>query len=174
MLSERKGGEEMNKKVLGIIIALMAVTTLSTTISVVFATKPTHVEGTWKIDTGTVYKDPAGNSDTLIETHEDIITLTGDIEGTGDYDRRLVFHNYSPSPPWQVTQQGIITIEEAKVGEMTGTLVISTVANSQKSPDGQWTIIGGTEELVNLHGQGTFSHVTPLLFKYEGQVHFDP
>jgi hypothetical protein len=173
MLSERKGGEGMNKKILGIIIALMAVTTLSTTISVVFATKPIHVEGTWKIATGTVYKDPAGNSGTLIETHEDTITLTGDIEGTGDYNRRLVFHNYSPIPPWQVTQQGIITIH-ATVDEKEGILYIKTVANSQKSPDGQWTIIGGTEELVNLHGQGTFSHVTPLLFTYEGQVHFDP
>jgi hypothetical protein len=161
----------MNKKVLGIIIALMAVTTLSTTISVVFATKPTHVEGTWKIDTGTVYKDPAGNSDTLIETHEDIITLTGDIEGTGDYDRRLVFHNYSPSPPWQVTQQGLITID-ATVGGMSGTLYIRTVANSQKLIDGEWTIIGGTEGLVNLHGQGTFDHTSPVAFTYEGQVHF--
>jgi hypothetical protein len=163
----------MNKKVLGIIIALMAVTTLSTTISVVFATKPTHVEGTWKIDTGTVYKDPAGNSDTLIETHEDTITLVGGIEGTGDYDRRLVFHKYTPAPPWQVTQQGIITIE-AKVDEKEGLLYIKTVANSMTSPDGEWTIIGGTDGLVNLHGQGKFSHTSPITFGYVGQVHFDP
>ena len=165
----------MNKKALVLFLGLLTITMLATTISVAFATKPMKVKGTWTIATGTVYKDPEGNSDTLIETHEDTITLTGDIEGTGtgDYDRRLVFHNYSPIPPWQVTQQGIITIH-ATVDEKEGLLYIKTVANSQKSPDGQWTIIGGTEQLVNLHGQGTFSHLTPLMFTYEGQVHFDP
>jgi hypothetical protein len=163
----------MNKKVLGITAVLMVVAMLAATMSVAYAKKPTPIAGTWTIFSGTVNSNFAGSSDTLIETHEDTITLVGGIEGTGDYDRRLVFHKYTPAPPWQVTQQGIITIE-AKVDEKEGLLYIKTVANSMTSPDGEWTIIGGTDGLVNLHGQGKFSHTSPITFGYVGQVHFDP
>lgn len=48
---------------------------------------------------------------------------------------------------------------EGTVEEMTGTLEILTTA-VQRNPDGTmhgtWTIISGTDELVNLRGQGTW------------------
>jgi hypothetical protein len=177
LLTERNGGEEMNKKVLGIIIALMAVTTLSTTISVVFATKSTPVAGVWTITPvpDSVVKKPVGIA--LIQTSVDDIELVGNIAGSGTYDRRLVIHNYGPNskdgPLFKVTQQGLITIYATFDGK-SGTLYIKTVANSQKLIDGEWTIIGGTEGLVSLHGQGTFDHLSPTKFTYEGQVHFSP
>jgi hypothetical protein len=41
--------------------------------------------------------------------------------------------------------------------------------------NGHWRILKGTGELANLHGQGTWAAVTPpLVYSYEGQVHFDP
>ena len=113
--------------------------------------------------------------DAASESPEDSIEIAGDIVGTdGTFDRRLVFHDYlSGLPNSWITQHGIITID-ATFDDMEGTLYIRTSANSKVSPDGEWRIIGGTGELANLHGQGTFDHVNPFIFNYEGQVQFDP
>jgi hypothetical protein len=166
----------MNKKVLGITGLLMVVAMLAATSSMVYAEKSTSVSGSWTITFGTFVGRPVADGDIIIRTDQDTIMLTGDILGTetGTYDRMFLIHNYLSGPSfWKVTEHGLITIE-ATVDGMSGTLYIKTASNSQKAVDGVWTIVGGTEGLANLHGQGTFNHISQVEFEYEGQVHFDP
>jgi hypothetical protein len=162
----------MNKKASVLVVGLLTVALLATTILDVSATESLFVSGSWTITPVAADVKVAGNSNIQILTSENPgpIALVGGISGTGVYDRRLTLHF---TPIFFVTQQGVIALE-ATVDGRSGTLYIKTVANSGKSPDGEWSIKGGTDDLANLHGQGTFIHVTPVLFTYEGQVHFDP
>jgi hypothetical protein len=72
------------------------------------------------------------------------------------------------------------TVEDESGTPQEGTMVIKT--NAKQATDtcdpspaiwhGHWVILGGTEGLVNVHGQGTF-YGASLHAEYEGQIHFD-
>jgi hypothetical protein len=62
---------------------------------------------------------------------------------------------------------------EGSVNGIAGTLVLNHVDVGPNTL-GYWTILEGTGDLSNLHGQGTFWFSSPVTASYDGQVHFDP
>jgi hypothetical protein len=75
------------------------------------------------------------------------------------------------TPEWKIVAIEVITLTDPKIdGQVySGDLIIGgSVTN--------WRIIGGTEELANIHGQGKklIDDFDPFLIHYEGVVHFDP
>jgi Protein of unknown function (DUF3224) len=167
-----KGGGNVKKRFSTLVVALLTVAMLATTISVVCAKTPEVVTGNWKFS-NTIVVDVkfVANGATEFLKQEDTVTLDGSIVGAGKSERSLTIHNFGPD--FWVTSQSLFEVD-ASVDGKEGTLTIRALANSQISPDGHWTIISGTKDLANLHGQGTFSHISPVEFTYEGQVHFAP
>jgi hypothetical protein len=63
------------------------------------------------------------------------------------------------------------------VAGKTGTLEFSFIGTSpgpEYGWSGTWRILGGTEDLANLHGQGVIWSNDSGGVHYEGQIHFDP
>jgi hypothetical protein len=72
--------------------------------------------------------------------------------------------------------KGIVTLTGTVLGEE-GTLEILFVGTSPGDIaywTGTWRILSGTDDLANLHGQGTFESNDLMDIHYEGKVHFDP
>ncbi len=162
-------------------VALLAALLLTMSMSVAYATKPIPVSGIFSVTkgVGSITYWQAGESDNHIWTLSDYTTTwTGDISGIGTYDGRWVTHNYGPpaGDEW-VNSRGSYTIA-ATVDGKSGTLYIEGVGNSGNPQPSTWRIIGGTDELANLHGQGTFepnlATPSPYDYLYSGDVHFDP
>jgi hypothetical protein len=160
-------------------VALAAALLFSMSMSVAYATKPMPVSGTFgQTAAGSSTAWQAGESDNHIVTFSGVtIAWTGDISGTASYDGRWVIHNYGdPMNAW-VNSIGLYTIE-ATVDGKSGTLYIEGLGNSGNPQPSTWRIIRGTDELANLHGQGTFepnlATPNPFDYLYSGNVHFDP
>jgi len=165
----------MNKKVLGIAVALMAAALLSISLPLACATKPVDVNFK-RIMTGTSIEGrQAGKSDNIILNIAATHLFTGDIAGTGAADARWIFHNYPNGP---INVHAVETISSVTVmGEpKSGTLTIRfdfIRDPTAGTVEGTWVIIGGTDDLAKLHGQGTM--FGPMMdASFSGQVHFDP
>ena len=161
----------MNRKVLVIAVALMAVAMLAVPISAVNATKSAPVAGEFVPTEGTTYvMRRAGSSGNLIVELEGPHAWTGSFEGTDNSEGRWVWHNFFDSDPMNDFLSVSVTCTlDVEYNGLTGTLTI-------KIDNGNWRIISGTGALANLHGQGTTYDIEPSIFLmgYEGQVHFDP
>jgi hypothetical protein len=176
----------MNKKRIkafsAMFVGLAALLLLSMSISVTYATKPIPVSGSFftTAGTGSTTAEQAGKSDNGIVTISDVtVTWTGGIAGTGLFNARWVAHNVGlPLGDEWFNTRGHYAID-ATVDDKSGTLYIEACSNSG-NPQAlrTWRIVGGTDELANIHGQGTFvpDLSTPSLndYLYSGDVHFDP
>ncbi len=109
----------------------------------VLATKPTPVVGTFAI----LGVSPEGC---------EVLQVYGYFEGT-----------LAECP--RTDQGASVGFFEGTASGYSGTLLFNLVPFGQNGL-GQWTILQGTDELANLHGQGlSYTDGT-----YDGQVHFDP
>ena len=159
---------------LGFFVSLLAVVMLTLPISLVLAKnnpKFLDVNGQLIIwGGGQLVFTPAGRSgNTRLDVTGNSVEWTGGITATGSADGNFLLHNFGTPDAWS-TAINIHTIE-AEVDGQSGSLTIITVG----SDTGNWRILKGTGELVNLHGQGTWETIAaPALYSYEGQVHFDP
>jgi hypothetical protein len=165
-----------------IFIALAVALPLSMSISLAYATTPIQV--TWtSMATGLSVLDGkiAGKSDTRFLDLSLTAKCTGDISGTYTSDSHWIIHNWADVPLLQ--QPGPVQVHAidyftATFDGKSGTLAIlvnHVYYPSIGSSEGTWVIIGGTDELANLHGQGTtYDPPGPSLTTWTGQVHFDP
>jgi len=162
----------MSRKVLVTAVILMAVALL-TTIGMARATPPTQISGKVWILGATVYEvRQAGESDNRLINLSLRGKFTGDIMGNYTSESRWVVHDVGTPDAW-TNFRGVSTTSPATVMGKTGTLLWLLKGVSEKG--GTWVIIGGTGDLANLHGQGTYSPTAnPNVVNYEGQVHFDP
>jgi hypothetical protein len=166
-----------------IFIALAVALPLSMSISLAYATTPKQV--TWtSTPTGLIPQGgkTAGNSDTRFLDLSLTATCTGDISGTYTSDSHWIIHNWATGVPL-LQQPGPVQVHAidyftATFEGKSGTLAI--LVNHVYYPsigytEGTWVIIGGTDALANLHGQGTtYDPPGPSLTTWTGQVHFDP
>jgi len=153
-------------------VTLAATVLLSMSMSVAYATTPISVSGTFNVTGGTVQSwSVSGESDNgiLISTVSGV--YAGDIAGAYISDYHAVVHNRGTPEMWRNIHT-VATISATVLGEKTGTLYV--MINGKYGEDGTWVIIGGTDDLAGLHGQGTYHPVTTTLVNYEGQIHFDP
>jgi hypothetical protein len=163
---------------MGFIVAFL----LLSSCSPVLATKPKAITFVEVPDTTTVLvpaKEVGINVITVIETTG---TITGDITGTYTVQRRCVFHKALIGIEKMTTAQAdfqINGIYDGKEGMIYLRLTYKIIVPEPTAPicTGNWAIIGGTEELANLRGQGTFTIIynpLPPIRQFDGQVHFDP
>jgi len=160
----------MNRKVLVMAVACLAVAMLATPlVCAAKTTKLITVTGTfYGLPGGTWILDPAGKSDNTILTIVDgIVIWEGDIAGPSTYSGRTVLHaggeRDNKEGVWTITA----TVSDENGVPHSGTLFI-------KRAQANWRIIGGTDGLANLHGEGTSEDIGFPYWAYTGQVHFDP
>ena len=173
----------MNRKILGVFVAILAVAMIALPISVAFAENdknskfiPVSGEAVYTLfgpGSGTKIEVPnpyPGPNAVWAKTGSDA-TWTGDIATTdATCDFRTIFFGFEPP----LSSEGLVT-------HLTWTLINPTIAGEPyvgelviSGGNGNWRIISGIEELANIHGQGTQEGTVPGGIAYEGYVHFDP
>ena len=143
----------------------------------VHSTQPTTVSGTFDY-TFTITSDRMAGRHWFFEATEDEVWV-GSFEGTAVSFFRVTWFDF-PSGPLKVWLRGTFTGTVHYGGmDKEGTMVIQLVGWKYPAEDwhGQWVILSGTDELANLHGQGTwwgpgFGDPGPDI-SYEGDIHFD-
>jgi hypothetical protein len=142
------------------------------------ASPPQEAAGEWTYvpDLAGLTFRPAGNA-TFIHGSEDS-TFTGTFEGTS-YDEFVV--RCIQKGPETVLNTGKLMIEftgevDGRVGGLTimalGKQDSTTCGPSGAIWYGTWVILGGSGELANLHGHGTWTGPS-LALDYAGEIHFD-
>ena len=163
----------MNNRILMIVLVLAVVLLATPYIGMVNATPSTPVSGTIEFMSVVPLGPPlvAGESDNRIRMFRITEDWSGDINGVGITEAKWIIHNAPLANPDAWTNaHAIITFSDVKVLGLLGTLTIELVISGT---EGHWTIMEGTEDLANVHGQGTASTATEP-FTYTGRVHFDP
>ncbi len=162
----------MKKKLFVLLMVLLALSMVSIT---ALAGPPEKAEGLWQYQPFILDARVAG-CNTFLTTFENGI-WTGTFEGTSTEDGKVVIHC---NGAW--SYKAIVSFE-GYVDDKYGTLKMSVVG---KRPDGlaDWqgksVILGGTGELANLRGQGTWwgpGAPAPEVWGdiyYEGNYHFEP
>lgn len=168
----------MNRKLVVLAVALLAVAMLATPI--VNATPSKPVSGT-QILTGftPLGASPKGKSDNVVTAATVEVTWAGDIAGSTSYEGILMIHNFVPptgmGPDTTVNIHERIFFPTVTVLGKSGSLTMEVNANLARGKDVfRWTILSGTGELANLHGNGIYYLVEAPMYAYEGHVHFDP
>jgi hypothetical protein len=168
----------VKRKVLGIVVVLMAVAILATPLlGVAYAKKPEFASGTQMI-TGyePISEVQKGKSDNFLSIAMLSVTWSGDIAGDTEYEGVLMLHNWVPPMGGPDTTANIherIYFESVTVLGETGSLTLAVCSGGSKGVF-RWTIIDGTDELANLHGNGRYWVTEAPFYDYEGYVHFDP
>jgi len=155
----------MNKKI-SILVSLLVVAMLAFSVSTVFAEKPMSVEGTFSATPGAIPVKFPGNN--IIFEHTGAGAWDGDISGTTFGVHRWVAHaNGITNVHVELTFSSVTVMGEPKSGTLY--MLFLGKITGPGIGEGTWRIIGGTGELANLHGCGTWSPG-----QYQGQIHFDP
>lgn len=161
----------MRKKLSALLVCLVALLPVLL-IPAVQATPPQTAEGTWEYTLLPGYpittKIAGGNT---FKYGEETGTWKGTFDGTSFDFFELVVH-----PAGFVTCQGQINFSGTVNGEKTGTMIILFVGKKNLDTglwSGKWVILGGTDDLAYLHGQGTWEGPSFNLV-YSGQIHFKP
>jgi hypothetical protein len=169
----------MNKKILMLSAVFLAVMLATPYIGIAHAS---HASSSISVS-GTFF--PSGIGGTLdikiVDANLQIWTLsgspmtwTGGISGAGTYAGKWYFYKLG-TPSFMGYSDGVWTLS-ATVNGKVGTLTIRGISLETNSwCKGCWMIIGGTGELADLHGGGTYSEPGMSgVYAYTGQVHFCP
>ncbi len=97
-------------------------------------------------------------------TEEEFVVVCHPNAGFSFYKGEMTFYG-------TVADESGVEYEGTMVLKANGTQYSDTCDPSPAEWEGQWVIIGGTEDLSNVHGQGTF-HGPSFHLLYEGQIHF--
>ena len=165
----------MNKKILGVFVSLLAVAILVTPLlGTAYAKKPEIVSGNQMIIGYEPLGDvPRGKSINVLSVTMLTVEWTGDIAGVAEYEGILMVHSMEPVA---INIHEKIFFPTVTVNGESGSLTMQVSANLARGQDVfRWTIIDGTGELANLHGNGIYwVDLATGIYYYEGAVHFDP
>jgi hypothetical protein len=141
---------------------------------------PIEASGDWTYLPAITGARDAGPNTFLYGT--DTGTWTGTFLGTSDEEFVVVCHRKGGFNFYKGEMTFTGTVEDESGELRSGTMVIKTNGKQGAVSEdcgpvfdtnwyGHWVIIGGTGELADVHGQGTFWG-PPLDLDYEGQIHF--
>lgn len=167
----------MRAKISRLIFALTITLLLTAYVDTISASTPTPINGDITvISSGPPDLKFAGKSENAVVKFSINDGWTGSIEGVGTGLSTWNCHGIPQvTPGWSINIYEKIVFSDAKVQGQLGSLTMEVNLYSDvDGTSGHWTIIGGTDELANLHGQGTILQVAPYAYTYSGQVHFDP
>jgi hypothetical protein len=121
------------------------------------ASTPTWASGDVEITDWTY--DDSGNDVAIVK-------WSGTFEGT-------LTHTFSEGRADTAEFEGFV---EGRYGTLTMLILPTKFDQSVPGFEGRWMILGGTEGLQTLRGQGTFvlNSFDPVAGPYGGQIHFDP
>jgi len=179
----------MNRKILLTVLALTAVLLAIPYIGMAHAVPPTDIEFYIPMEGfgGTAEVTQAGESNNWISYGNTYGSIEGDIVGSMTAEARWVYHfedewagpevdPYMMTVPFRGSGGPVLTIIPTTIMgmEKEGTLILKFTARGNEFA-GTWVIIGGTEELKDVSGQGTW-YIDPNygLFgaqAFEGQIH---
>jgi hypothetical protein len=163
----------MKRTVSILVTVFMAALALSMTVQ---AGPPTAAAGLWRY-TPYLISMKVADGNTFLHTFENG-EWTGTFEGDSTEEGHVVIHS---TGAWSF--RGTVTFSQVTVDGRSGTLEMRVAG---ERPDvftdweGRWVITGGTGDLVNLRGQGTWwGPGAPDLglqgdIWYAGQIHFEP
>ena len=160
----------MKKKILGVLVGLLAVAILTVSISAVLAKnnpKFIPVSGVMtSLGTGTMVPTPAGKS------HTTKLGITDNsLVWSGSFENSISI----ASGHWTIQPKGHFPGTLWNVHTMTAEFMGKSGTITMIGSMGHWRIIGGTGDFANVHGQGTTTPIVmPVMWSYEGQIHFDP
>jgi hypothetical protein len=180
----------MNRKIVAIIVGLMTIAMLALPMSMVYAKNEKNdkfiaVSGSFSFlyDSENEFKEP---DDNYFWSQSDCTTfwtggIGGDSPGTqATCDFTMIFIK----PVWlYVPELGTVTIVDyqrnvvQEVHTLTDPIIDGTPYSGELTIGGDndyWRILGGTEDLANVHGQGTKYGTDPFTVEYEGWIHFGP
>ena len=164
--------KELNKKVLGIAVVLMAVAMLVLPISVAFATAPTTViTGTLTMldPMSCMQRRDLGKSGNWISTFTNApFVITGDIEGDGVYNGKWLMKPTDTPPYFELAASNGWYIMDVEVNGASGELTIRLPVN------GKVIVVDGTGGLENLRGTGTLTMLNPVMYLVTINAHWDP
>lgn len=133
-----------------------------------------HVSGTWLYLPSSIVITKTADGNTFKSGVEDG-DWSGNFDGTSEDFFEVIAH-----PAGFVTCQGQINFEGTVNGE-SGTMVILFDGKKEAGLwSGKWVILSGTDDLMNLHGQGTWEGPGYLgdgnwgILTYSGKIHFNP
>ena len=164
---------QINKKILGITVALMAVAMLVLSMSVVYATKPDTITGGLEMKLPMVVeRRDAGKSNNKIAIYTDSpVKVTGGMEGEGGYTAKWLMKFDPPFPfPVSTVDNGVYLLDVTIDGKR-GELKVGIKENMKL------IIVGGTGGLKNLHGTGQLTYIPGtfyLKYTYSLDIHFNP
>jgi len=160
----------MKKKILGVFVSLFVVAMVTLPISITGAknnSKFIAVSGVMtSLGTGTMSPTPAGKSHTTkLRITDNSLMWSGSFENSisiASGHWTIQPNGHFPGTLWNVHTM------TAKFMGKSGTI---TIIGSM----GHWRIICGTGDFANVHGQGTTTPIVmPVMWSYEGEIHFDP
>ena len=154
----------MNKKI-AILTCLIAIATLSMSISCAYATKPIPVSGSFSASLIPIPVKVAGNN--VFFEHSGAGEWTGGISGS-----TIAYHRWVAHTKIGVTNVHVeVIFSSATVAGQSGKLTILFLGKTTGLGvgSGTWRIISGSGGLANLKGGGTWGPG-----QYQGTVHFDP
>ena len=145
----------------------------------VSAGQPTAASGTWDYSlTGDLEVKVAGPNVFMFGqdrgewggtfegyTEEDFVVICHPKAGFSLYMGEMIFYG-------TVVDEFGVQHEGTMVLKTNGKQYSDTCLPSSAEWNGHWVIIGGTDGLADLHGQGTF-HGPSFKLEYAGQTHFD-
>jgi hypothetical protein len=170
----RKGDAKMKKRSL-ISITVLVVTLLSMLLVPVHAGPPTTAGGLWQYKP-TIVAIRFADGNTFLTTTE-VGKWTGTFEGDSTEDGRVVVHSSGA-----FSFKGTVSFV-GDVGGQSGTLemsVVGTKPDASADWTGKWVILGGTDGLSTLRGQGAWwgpGAPGPEQWGdiyYSGSIHFEP
>jgi len=162
----------MKKTVWKLVTVFMVVLALSISVQ---AGPLTAAEGLWQY-TPYIESMKVAGGNTFLDTVE-VGVWTGTFEGDSTEDGEVVIHS---TGAWSF--RGTVSFSQVTVDGKSGTLEMHVVG---KRPDaftdweGSWVITGGTGDLADLHGEGTWwGPGAPDIglqgdIYYAGQIHFE-
>lgn len=169
----------MKKRVL-VLIALMAVLLLVA--GPAYAKPPIAASGTWCYTPSIAGIPRLAGGNTFLEATS-VGRWEGTFVGVSSSVYAVVMHEVvSPTVTGSWNAQGLVTFV-GTVGDKSGTLVMRFLGSRPDASaewEGKWVILRGTDELVNLRGQGTWWGLgAPAPEQegcvwYSGKIHFEP
>ena len=155
------------------LLTLISLAVLILTPATAYGSPPTEFSGTFTSGPVIPLGPPQQADGNLIVKQIEYGNLAGDVVGPFTFERTVIVHSNG-----KVNMHGVMTVEPVSIFDidisgstytqiMNARIVAGTI-------QGQWTILSGTGDLANVHGQGTFTGSPRVGGTYSGKIHFDP
>ena len=183
MMNTLKEAKTVNRKILLTVLELAVVLLATPYIGIAHATPSATVNGTITVLSGTQLKEIPLSDGNRLYRYAVTEQWSGDIDAVGSTTNSIwLTHDLVippsgppaglPPPDYTINIFEVLTFQGNVLGQ-SGTFSMAIYLHFSMTENyGNWVILGGTDGLAHLHGQGTESEPAPFTYTYTGQIHF--